>query len=113
MASFNKVILMGHLTREPEKRVAPSGTVITKFGLAMNRRWKDSEGNTLEETTFVDVDAFGRQAELIAEMAKGDPIHLEGRLRLEQWEDKETQAKRSRLVVVCESFQFLKSKDGE
>jgi single-strand DNA-binding protein len=77
----------------------------------MNRRWKDNNGETIEETTFVDVDSFGRQAELIADMKKGDPIHLEGRLRLEQWDDKETGAKRSRLVVVVENFQFLKSKD--
>ena len=111
MNGFNKVILAGNLTRDPELRYTPSGTAIAKFGLAVNRKWKDAQTNEMkEEVTFVDIDAFGRQAETIGQyLKKGRPILLEGRLKLDQWEDKQTQQKRSRLGVVLESFQFLDS----
>jgi single-strand DNA-binding protein len=108
MASFNKVILMGNLTRDPELRYTPKGTAIAKLGLAVNRNWTTETGEKKEEVTFVDVDAFGRQAEVIAQyMKKGRPIFIEGRLRLEQWDDKQTGQKRSRLGIVLESFQFI------
>src|SRR6267143_6857454 len=108
MANFNKVILAGNLTRDPELRYTPKGTAIAKFGLAINRTWKTETGETKEEVTLVDVDAFGRQAEVIAQyLKKGRPILMEGRLRLDQWDDKQTGQKRSRLGVVLEGFQFL------
>jgi single-strand DNA-binding protein len=108
MANYNKVMLMGNLTRDPELRYTPKGMAIAKLGLAINRRWSSEGGESREETTFVDVDAFGRQAETIAQyMKKGRPIFIEGRLRLEQWDDKQTGQKRSRLGVVLESFQFV------
>src|SRR6266849_8631859 len=108
MANFNKVILAGNLTRDPELRYTPKGTAIAKIGLAINRTWKNEAGETKEEVTFVDVDAFGRQAEVIAQyFKKGRPILIEGRLRLDQWDDKQTNQKRSRLGVVAEIVQFL------
>jgi single-strand DNA-binding protein len=110
MPSFNKVILVGNLTRDPELRYTPKGTAVAKIGLAVNRQWKDESGQQKEEVTFVDVDAFGRQAEVISQyLKKGRPILVEGRLRLDQWDDKQTGQKKSRLGVVLESFQFLDS----
>jgi len=107
MASFNKVILMGNLTRDPELRVTPKGTAVCQLGLAVNSSYKDKEGNTKEETTFVDIDVFGRQAEVIAKyMSKGRPILVEGRLKLDSWESKEGE-KRNKLKVVLENFQFV------
>lgn len=107
MASFNKVILMGNLTRDPELRVTPKGTAVCQLGLAVNSTYKDKEGNTKEDVTFVDVDVFGRQAEVIAKyMAKGRPILIEGRLKLDSWESKEGD-KRSKLKVILENFQFV------
>ena len=113
MASFNNVILMGNLTRDPEMRYTPSGTAIAKLGLAVNRVWRDTEGQQKEETTFVDVDAFGKQAETLGQyMQKGRPILIEGRLKLDQWEDKNTGQNRSRLGVVLERFTFIGSGAG-
>ena len=113
MANFNKVILAGNLTRDPELRYTPKGTAIARIGLAINRRFAGEDGQTREETTFVDVDAFGKQAETIGQyLRKGRPILIEGRLRLDQWDDKQTGQKRSKLGVVMESFQFLDSKAG-
>jgi single-strand DNA-binding protein len=111
MNGFNKVILAGNLTRDPELRYTPGGMAIAKFGLALNRKWKDSQsGEMKEEVTFVDVDAFGKQAETIGNyLKKGRPILVEGRLKLDQWDDKQTQQKRSRLGVVLEAFTFLDS----
>lgn len=107
MASFNKVILMGNLTRDPETRVTPTGLTICKLGLAVSRNFTTKDGEKREETTFVDVDAFGRQAEVITKyMSKGKPIMLEGRLRFDQWEANDGQ-KRSKLSVVLENFQFV------
>jgi single-strand DNA-binding protein len=108
MANFNKVILAGNLTRDPELRYTPKGMAIAKFGIAINRNWKTETGESREEVTFVDIDAFGRQAETIAQyLKKGGGIIIEGRLRLDQWDDKQTGQKRSKLGVVVESFQFI------
>jgi single-strand DNA-binding protein len=114
MANFNKVILAGNLTRDPELRYTPKGMAIAKLGLAINRSFTTESGEKRDEVTFVDVDAFGRQAEVIGQyMRKGRPILIEGRLRLDQWEDKTTHQKKSRLGVVLESFSFLDSGRGE
>jgi single-strand DNA-binding protein len=113
MASFNKVILVGNLTRDPELRYTPKGMAIAKIGLAVNRVWTNEAGEKKEEVTFVDVDVFGRTAENVGQyMRKGRPILVEGRLRLDQWDDKQTGQKRSRLGVVAETVQFLGSPAG-
>ena len=113
MASYNKVILVGNLTRDPELRYTPKGMAIAKIGLAVNRNWTNEAGEKKEEVTFVDVDIFGRTAENVAQyMKKGRPILIEGRLRLDQWDDKQTGQKRSRLSVVAETVQFLGSPPG-
>lgn len=113
MASFNKVILVGNLTRDPELRYTPKGMAIAKVGLAVNRNWTSESGEKREEVTFVDVDIFGRTAENVAQyMKKGRPILIEGRLRLDQWDDKQTGQKRSKLGVVGEVVQFLGSPTG-
>src|SRR5712671_2867844 len=114
MANFNKVILAGNLTRDPELRFTPKGLAIAKIGLAINRSWKNEAGESKEEVTFVDVDAFGRQAEVIGQyMKKGRPFLVEGRLKLDQWEDKNTHQKQSKLKVVLESFSFIDSGRGD
>ena len=114
MPNFNKVILAGNITRDPELRYTPKGTAVAKIGMAINRTWKDESGQQKEEVTFVDVDAFGRQAEVISQyLKKGRPILVEGRLKLDQWDDKQTNQKRSRLGVILESFQFLDSGGGQ
>ena len=113
MASFNKVILIGNLTRDPELRYTPKGTAIAKIGLAVNRVWTSESGEKKEEVTFIDVDIFGRTAENVGQyMRKGRPIMVEGRLKLDQWDDKTTGQKRSRLGVVAETVQFLGSASG-
>ena len=107
-ASFNKVILAGNLTRDPEKRVTPSGLMIVKLGLAVNRRYTTKDGEQKEEVTFVDIDAFGRTAEVIAQYcSKGSGLLVEGRLRLDTWQDKQSGENRSKLGVVLDNFQFL------
>jgi single-strand DNA-binding protein len=114
MASFNRVILAGNLTRDPELRYTPKGTAIARIGLAINRTWKSETGEMKEEVTFVDVDAWGRQAEVIAQyLRKGRPLLMEGRLKLDQWEDKNTHQKQSKLRVVLENFTFIDSKGGD
>lgn len=113
MASFNKVILMGNLTRDPELRYTPKGTAIAKIGLAVNRVWTNEAGEKKEEVTFVDVDVFGRTAENVGQyMRKGRPILVEGRLKLDQWDDKQTGQKRSRLGVIADTVQFLGGAPG-
>ncbi|MEZ5414414.1 MAG: single-stranded DNA-binding protein [Opitutaceae bacterium] len=108
MANFNKVYLIGNLTRDPELRVTPKGTAICQFGLAVNRQFKDESGAVRDETTFVDIEAWGRQGETISKYCtKGRPLFVEGRLKFDQWEDKASGQKRSRLKVVLEGFQFL------
>ena len=114
MANFNKVIIAGNLTRDPELRYTPKGTAIARLGMALNRSWKTETGETRDEVTFVDVDAFGRQAEVIAQyVKKGRPLLVEGRLKLDTWEDKNTHQKQSKLRVVLEGFSFLDSKGGD
>ena len=111
MASFNKVILVGNLTRDPELRVTGTGLAICKIGLAVNRSYTSKDGESKDETTYVDVDAFGKQAEILGKyMQKGRPLMVEGRLKLDQWESSDGQ-KRSKLGVVLESFQFLGGRD--
>jgi single-strand DNA-binding protein len=113
MASFNKVILVGNLTRDPELRYTPKGTAVAKIGLAVNRVWTSESGEKKEEVTFVDVDVFGRTAENVGQyMRKGRPILVEGRLKLDQWDDKQTGQKRSRLGVIADTVQFLGSAGG-
>ena len=107
MSSFNKVILLGNLTRDPESRTTTNGTTICKIGLAVSRQYSTKDGERREETTFVDIDAFGKQAEVITKyMRKGRPLMVEGRLKLDQWETNDGQ-KRSKLGVVLENFQFV------
>jgi len=111
MSSFNKVILMGNLTRDPELRSLPSGTTVVNFGLAVSERWKDKNtGEQREEVCFVDVDAFGRQGEVVSEyFSKGKPILVEGRLRFRQWET-DSGEKRSKLSVTLDRFSFVGSR---
>ena len=110
MASLNKVLLIGNLTRDPEVRMLPSGRSVCKFGLAMNRNFKDAEGNRREETTFVDVESFGPRGEALARFfTKGKPIFVEGRLKLDQWES-QTGEKRSRLLVELDNWEFVGSR---
>jgi len=114
MPSFNKVILAGHLTRDPEMRYLPKGTAIAKIGLALNRQWKSESGEKKEEVIFVDVDVFGKQAETLSQYCKkGSALLVEGRLKLDTWEDKQTNQKRQKLGVILESFQFLSSSKGQ
>jgi single-strand DNA-binding protein len=114
MANFNKVFLMGNLTRDPELRYTSKGTAIAKIGLAVNRVWRTETGEQKEEVTFIDVDAFGRQAETIGQyLKKGRPVFIEGRLRLDTWDDKQSGQKRSKLGVVLETFQFLGPSQGQ
>jgi len=114
MANLNKVFLMGNLTRDPELRYTPSGTAVTSFGLAVNRRYRSKSGEDREDTCFVDVTAFARQAEILSEyMSKGRPIFIEGRLHLDQWEDKESGQRRSKLTVTLENFQFIGGRGGD
>jgi single-strand DNA-binding protein len=114
MASFNKVILAGNLTRDPELRYTPKGSAVVAISLAVNRTWKNESGETKEEVSFVDIEAWGRQAEVIAQyMRKGRPLLVEGRLKQDTWEDKNTHQKQSKLKVVLEGFTFIDSKSPE
>lgn len=115
MASFNKVILVGNLTRDPQVKYTTGGTAVTELGLAVSRQWFDKQSNQKkEETTFVDVTLWGRTAEVAGEyLAKGRPVLIEGRLQLDSWDDKETGQKRSKLRVVGENMTMLGSRqDG-
>ena len=111
MASFNKCILAGNLTRDPVLTYTPKGMAVCKIGLAINRNWTNEAGEKKEEATFVDVDVFGRTAENVAQYCKkGSSVLVEGRLKLDSWEDKQSGQKRSKLGVVGETIQFLGSK---
>jgi single-strand DNA-binding protein len=106
MASFTKVILIGNLTRDPELKYTPKGTAACQIGMAVNRKWRNEQGQDQEEVTFLDVQSWGKQAEAIAKfLRKGLPLFVEGRLKLEEWE--KDGKKQSKLRVVLESFQFL------
>lgn len=113
MASFNKVILVGNLTRDPQVRYTTGGTALAEIGLAVSRQWYDKQTNQKrEETTFVDITLWGRQAEVAGEyLAKGRPVLIEGRLQLDTWDDKETGQKRSKLRVVGENMTMLGSRN--
>lgn len=112
MASFNKVLLLGNLTRDPELKHTPGGTAVAQIGMAVTRTWFDKASNSKkEETTFVDVTLWGRQAEIASEyLAKGRSVLIEGRLQLDTWDDKETGKKRSKLKVVVENMVLVGSK---
>src|SRR3954469_7488692 len=112
-SSLNKVMLMGNITRDIELRHTPSNQAVATVGLAMNHRWKTPEGEQREEVTFVDCDAWGKTAEMIAQyFSKGRPIMIEGRLKLDTWQDKKTGGNRSKLKVVIDNFYFVDSKGG-
>ena len=111
MPNYNKVMLMGRLTRDPEVRFLANGTSVTNIGLAVNRNWRNQDGQTQEEVTFVDVTAFGKRGEAVGQyLKKGRPIFIEGHLRMDQWDDKQTGQKRSKMGVTLENFQFLDSR---
>ena len=113
MASFNQVILLGNLTRDPQLKYLPSQTAVVEFGLACNRKFKGQNGEDREEVTFVDCSAFGKQAEVLNQYcSKGKPLFLQGRLKYDSWEDKQGGGKRHKLTVVIENFQFIGSRDG-
>ena len=113
MASLNKVMLIGNLTRDPEIRYTPKGTAVAELGLAVNRRYTAENGEKREEVTFVDVTLWGKTAELAGEyLKKGRPVYIEGRLQLDSWDDKQTGQKRSKLKIVGEEMQFLGSREG-
>ena len=112
-ANLNKVFLMGNLTREPEIRNLPSGTTVCSFGVAVNRQFVNAAGATQEEVCYIDISAFGRTGEVVAQyLHKGSPIFVEGRLRFEQWDDRETGKKRSRLSVIAERVQLIGAPGG-
>src|SRR4051794_17074658 len=114
MPSVNKVILIGNLTRDPQTKQLPTQSLVTEFGLAMNRKFKSPEGEDREEVCFVDCAAFGRQAEVIQKYCKkGKSLYIEGRLRYDSWEDKNGHGKRSKLSVVVENFQFLGGREDQ
>lgn len=114
-ANYNKALLMGNLTRDPEMRVLPSNMSVVNFGLAVNDRFKNKQTDQWEERpNFIDCEAFGKTAENIAKfLSKGKPIFVEGKLRFEQWEDKQSGAKRSKLKVVVDTFQFVGGRDDQ
>src|SRR5436190_14804004 len=113
MASLNKVMLIGNLTRDPEIKYTPKGTAIADIGLAVNRNYTTESGEKREEVTFIDVTLWGRVAEIVGEYCKkGRPLFVEGRLQLDTWEDKQSGQKRSKLKVVGENIQLLGSREG-
>jgi single-strand DNA-binding protein len=113
MPNLNKVLLMGNLTRDIELRHLPSGMAVAAFGLAINRKWKNAQGEQQEEVTFVDLEAFGKPAETMNQyLRKGSGIFIEGRLQLDQWTDKDGN-KRQKMKVVVNEFQFIDGKPAE
>lgn len=112
MASYNRVVLLGNLTRDPELRYVPSGTAVTDVGLAVNDRRKNSSGEWVEETNFIDITLWGRTAEVACEyLSKGSPVLIEGRLKYDTWETSDGQ-KRSKLKVIGERMQMLGAASG-
>lgn len=113
MANLNKVMLIGNLTRDPEIKYTPKGTAVAQIGLAVNRVWSNDAGEKQEEVTFVDIELWGRQAEVAGEyLKKGRPVFIEGRLKLDTWDDKQSGQKRSKMKVVGEQLQLLGSREG-
>ena len=112
MANLNKVMLIGNLTRDPDLKYTPGNQAVCEIGLAVNRKYRTKEGEDREETTFVDCEAWGKQAEVLKQyMTKGKPLFIEGRLKLDTGEDKDG-GKRSKMRVVIENFQFLGAAGG-
>ena len=112
MASYNRIILMGNLTRDPQLKYLPNNTAVCEFGLAVNHRWRDRDGNQREEVCFVDLAAFGRQGEVINQyMSKGRPMLVEGRLKYDTWTGQDGQ-KRSKHSIVVDNFQFVGPREG-
>jgi len=110
--SFNKVMLLGNLTRDVEVKYLPSEQAVANFGIAVNRRFKSRDGENREEVTFVDCEAWGRTAEVMGQyLGKGRPVFIEGRLKLDTWQDKSDGSNRSKLKVVVETFQFVDSRE--
>ena len=113
MANLNRVLLIGNLTRDPDVQHTPKGTAVAKIGLAINRSYTNDAGEKMEEVTFADVELWGRTAEIAGQyLKKGSQCFIEGRLRLDQWDDKTTGQKRSRMVVVGETLQLLGGRDN-
>ena len=113
MANLNKVMLIGNLTRDPEIKYTPKGTAVAQIGMAVNRVWSNDAGEKQEEVTFVDVELWGRQAEVAGEyLKKGRPVFIEGRLKLDTWDDKQSGQKRSKMKVVGEQIQLLGSRES-
>lgn len=113
MANLNKVMLIGNLTRDPELKHTPKGTAVASLSLAINRSFTPAGGEKREEVTFVDVEFWGRQAEIVSEYGrKGRPLYVEGRLAVDTWDDKQTGQKRSKMKVVGEMLQLLGSREG-
>ena len=113
MASLNKVFLIGNLTQDPDLRRIPAGTAVSTLRLAVNEAYLSKSGERVERTVYVDVDVWDRQAENCQQhLAKGSPVFIEGRLQMDQWEDRETHVKRSRLKVRADRVQFLGSRRG-
>jgi single-strand DNA-binding protein len=113
MANLNKVMLIGNLTRDPELRYTPSGKAVADISLAINRVWNNEQGQKQEDTIFVDVTLWGRQAELAQQyLSKGRCAYIEGRLQMDTWDDKETGKKRSKLKVVGDQLQFMPDGKG-
>lgn len=111
--SVNRVTMLGNLTKDVEIKFTPSNTAVGNFGIALNREWKTPDGQTREEVTFVDCEAWGKAAELLQKYTKkGSKIYLEGRLKLDTWKDKTDGSNRSKLKVVIEEFTFLDSKSN-
>lgn len=113
MASLNKVMLIGNLTRDPEVRYTPKGSAVCDIGLAVNRSYVTDNGEKVEEVTFVDITLWNKTAELAGKyLHKGRPVYIEGRLQMDTWEDRQTGQKRQRLKVIGDQMQFLGSPQG-
>lgn len=113
MANYNKVLLMGNLTRDPQLKYLPSQMAVVEFGIAVNRKYRTSSGEDREEVNFIDCTAWGKTGETINQyMQKGKPIFIEGRLKYDSWDDKQGGGKRSKLTVVVDNFQFVGGRDG-
>ncbi|HEY8665058.1 MAG TPA: single-stranded DNA-binding protein [Tepidisphaeraceae bacterium] len=113
MANYNRIIMLGNLTRDPQLRYLPSQMAVVDFGLAVNHKFRTKDGEDREEVCFIDCSAFGKQAEVINQYCqKGRPLLVEGRLKYDTWEDKQGGGKRSKHVIVVENFQFIGSRDG-
>lgn len=111
MANLNRTLLIGRLTRDPELRHTQGGTAVCEFGLAVNREWTSSAGEKQKEVLFIDCTAWARRGEVIAQyLKKGSPVFVEGYLKLDEWEDRETGQKRRQIKFVCDNFQFLESR---